>query len=1564
MIDLYKYIIESTAQNKLDKEVAINILRKLKEEEKKIVVKESIAITGISLQFPKADDIETWWDVLKGGVDCVRPFPVNRKQDLNNYFSDKKSIFYSGAYLTEIDSFDYSFFSISPKEASLMDPCQRIFLQKAWQVIEDAGYIPEELSGSSTGVYVGYSSDFGESYKTIVDSLEPSAGSLSTTGNIHSIIGSRISHILNLKGPSIMVDTACSSSLVAVHLACKAIQNKECNMAIAGGIKLNIAPIYKEASLRTGIESSTERTCTFDDSSDGTGLGEGCALIFLKPLTRAIQDKDNIYAIIKGSAINQDGNSIGITAPNAEAQADVIIRAWKDAQIDPETIDYIEAHGTGTNLGDPIEIEGLTKAFRRYTEKKQFCGIGSVKTNIGHLDNASGIASLVKVVISLNKYKIPPSINFKRPNRNIDFHNSPVYVNNILRDWEESSHPRRCGVSSFGLSGTNCHMVLEEAPKHEIINSLNVNNKKNLFKLSAKSYESLNQMLLRYRELLTKNKNIKIEDLCFTSNTRRGDYNLRLAIIAKDIEELRLKINKILCFGIKNIKDDEIYFRENNEMNNEIMLINKESSLEDIASAYVGGANLKWSGFYNDNYNLVKIPTYQFKKSRCWTGKEDITHPFLRGDYSETEEGETYLCLFSAKNQWVVDEHMIYGKNVPPGTVYVEMIYEIGKRHFGNNPFEIKDITFLFPMMFEKDEIREVRTTVIKSNDCLNCNIESKGYKEDNWITHATGRVEKLKDCTPLEIINIEMLKDKYIEKIKYEESKNDEGHISLGARWKTIKEIYKKEGSILVHLILDEKYYEDSEDYNLHPVLLDMAVNVVIRELGNELYLPFSYRNLKMNGKMPNSFYSILKNTNSIKSNMEAVSYSVTMVDEEGRVFAEVESYSIKRVNQSEERFKKIIETEEFLHKIEWVKREELGTYENHKKVCILLFKNYSERIKKLNHILEQNKCEIIKVQLENTFKKIGNDEYLVGNSDEDFLKLFKEIEKEKGFTTIINGLVLENFLVVKDIENLGFQIDEGIISLLNITKALVNNNFSGEKELVVLTDNAYEIIGTERSLKPLNASVLGFAKVIGQEYKNISIKCIDITEDVKSEDIANEIIYFDTYKLVALRGKDRFTEELVPIKYDEEVKHELKISSIGAYVITGGTGGIGIEIAEYLSLKNKTNICLIGRSGFIPKEKWNEVLKNSKDEELKEKIKKLKSIEENGSKIEIYKADVSAEKELSEVLSSIRNKFGGIKGVFHAAGVAGDGFIMRKERYKLLDVINPKILGTWLLDKYTNNDNLEVFVLFSSITSKMGGQGQSDYTAANSFLDAYATLRNRNRKSRSTITINWAPWKETGMAYDHDVLKYEGVLKPISTVDAINLLDKILTKKFDNIIVGELNKRFLSDNIENLPFELGGLIKNEIQIERIKDKEKNNSADEKKSGFHVVLTGKEDGYSENEEFVSQVTGNVIGMRKVNVHETFKNMGIDSIVASIIVRNIDKTLPNIVSIADFYTYPTIAQLASFIDKKVKKTMEPAANYQEKKKELKGLLRALKSDDVSGEEILEFLDELGGMSNE
>ncbi|HOQ01194.1 MAG TPA: beta-ketoacyl synthase N-terminal-like domain-containing protein [Acetivibrio clariflavus] len=509
-----------------------------------------IAIIGIGAKLPLADNIDEFWENIIKGKDCIREFPDTRKRDIDNFFahigqSDENIQYINGAYLDEIDKFDYEFFRLTPIEARLMDPNQRLFLQTAWEAIEDSGYGGKKIIGTNTGVYVGYIGAVEEyKYKQLCSDDSNSFNAASVPGNLSSIIPSRISYLLDLKGPSMIVDTSCSSSLLAVHLACQGIKNGDCDMAIAGGIRLNLVPIVKKEKL--GMESSDGKTRSFDDRSDGTGIGEGVIAILLKPLHKALEDKDNIYAVIKGSSINQDGTSIGITAPNVDAQADVIVKAWNEANIDPETISYIETHGTGTKLGDPIEIEGINKAFSRYTDKKQFCAIGSVKANIGHLYQAAGIVGLLKVVLALKNKQIPPLANFCFPNRKINFEQTPVYINDRLTNWECDKLPRRAGVSSFGFSGTNCHVVLEEADRYYDCESLNDcdNFSSQVLTLSAKSEAALMRLVQLHRNYIKKNDRVNLQNICYTANTGRGHYNYRLILKLKDVNDYRNKIEK------------------------------------------------------------------------------------------------------------------------------------------------------------------------------------------------------------------------------------------------------------------------------------------------------------------------------------------------------------------------------------------------------------------------------------------------------------------------------------------------------------------------------------------------------------------------------------------------------------------------------------------------------------------------------------------------------------------------------------------------------------------------------------------------------------------------------------------------------------------------------------------------------------------------------------------------------------------------------------------------------------------------------------------------------------
>ncbi|MDK8180489.1 SDR family NAD(P)-dependent oxidoreductase [Paenibacillus sp. UMB4589-SE434] len=606
-----------------------------------------IAIIGIGLKLPLADTVEQYWHNLREGKDCVRDLPEARRKDTDRYFyhigKDPHTIQYgAAAYVEGIDQFDYGYFKLSPKEAALMDPNQRLFLQTAWKAIEDAGYGGAMLTGSNTGVYLGYGSD--ADYKNMISLVEPEAYSMSMPGNVRPMIASRIAYLLDLKGPNMTVDTTCSSSLVAIHLACQAIRNGECDLAIAGGIQLHLIPVR---DFEVGVESSTSRTRALDDSADGTGTGEGAVAILLKPLRQAQEDRDAIYAVIKSSAVNQDGTSVGITAPNAEAQEQVLAEAWSRANINPEAMGYIEIHGTGTKLGDPIEMDGIRRAFQRYTNKVQFCAISGVKSNIGHLDSSAGIAGLVKAALSLKYKELFPTLHFMRPNRKISFEDSPVYVNDKLREWTSNPAEKRCcGVSSFGISGTNCHIVLEEANQpvknrqSTDLNSaprLQTDKKEYIFVLSALTRDALQQSVKDYIHYLDVGTDMNLSDLCYTLQTGRGEYQHRLAVVTGSSEHLRSTLLTIQQEGLRQGQVHYYYYDagpESDSDRKELSLAGNRALLNymesdqlacyQVAEKYTHGAEIQWNTLYRRvRPNRLHAPSYPFEGKRCWLNLAD-----------------------------------------------------------------------------------------------------------------------------------------------------------------------------------------------------------------------------------------------------------------------------------------------------------------------------------------------------------------------------------------------------------------------------------------------------------------------------------------------------------------------------------------------------------------------------------------------------------------------------------------------------------------------------------------------------------------------------------------------------------------------------------------------------------------------------------------------------------------------------------------------------------------------------------------------------------------------------
>ena len=500
---------------------------------------EGIAIIGMAGRFPGAKNVDEFWENLRDGVESISFFS---EQELESFGIDESVVrdpryVKARAVLEDIELFDASFFGFNPREAEITDPQHRFFLESAWQALENAGYNSETYEGS-IGVYAGAGS-----FNTyFLNNLYPNRQLRESVGdfqlaiaNEKDFLSTRVSYKLNLKGPSITVQTACSTSLVAISMACQSLLNYQCDMALAGGVSIGVNQktgyFYKE-----GMILSPDGHCrAFDAKAQGTVSGSGVGIVVLKRLEEAIADGDYIHAVIKGSALNNDGAfKIGYTAPSIDGQAQAIADALALAEIPPETVTYIEAHGTGTPLGDPIEIAALTQAFSLETKKKGFCAIGSAKSNIGHLDTAAGVTGLIKTVQALKHKLIPPSLHFEQPNPKIDFANSPFYVNTKLSEWKAGKTPRRAGVSSFGIGGTNAHVVLEEAPTLE---KSGESRPSQLLVLSAKTSSALDSATVNLSEYLKQHPEENLADVAYTLQVGRRAFSHRRIVVSNDIEE-------------------------------------------------------------------------------------------------------------------------------------------------------------------------------------------------------------------------------------------------------------------------------------------------------------------------------------------------------------------------------------------------------------------------------------------------------------------------------------------------------------------------------------------------------------------------------------------------------------------------------------------------------------------------------------------------------------------------------------------------------------------------------------------------------------------------------------------------------------------------------------------------------------------------------------------------------------------------------------------------------------------------------------------------------------------
>ncbi|MCW8998166.1 MAG: SDR family NAD(P)-dependent oxidoreductase, partial [Kangiellaceae bacterium] len=821
-----------------------------------------IAIIGLHSQNPESVDLEEFWANLKLGKDLIKLVPANRWDQTKFYDADPERVtdgkIYCkwGGFLEGFDKFDPEFFNISPSEAKVIDPQERIFLQSVWSAIEDAGYTPDSLKrmyprskSADVGVFAGVTTN---SYQMLA-SEEWNRGNMVTPGAMPWSIANRVSYYFDFQGPSMPVDTACSSSLVAIHLACESLKNHECKIAIAGGVNLYLHQSKYHSFCQRKMLAVNGKCRSFGAGDDGFIPSEGVGAVVLKELKSAIADHDNIYAVVRGSAFDHSGRSNGYSAPNPNSQASLIGKTLELAKIKADTIGYVEGHGTGTQLGDSLEVAALTNAFSKHTEKKQYCALGSVKGNIGHSESAAGIAGLAKVLMQLKHKQLVPTIHSDEPNPDINFGNSPFYLQHELSDWTvPADQPRRALINSFGAGGVNACLLLEEFERIHSTPTVEETPESYLIVLSAKKIEGLYEYIDRLLVYLNREDSLDLFSLAYTLQVGREAMTERLAIVVADKSELIQKLSELRQAGTK---------AKSGECNESVSSVNRKTKisikreqkllgeyienneLNQIARIWLQGAEVTWEQLYKGSLpSRISAPSYPFARDRYWLS--DSTTPLTRSNTSEERESKLHpLLSFNSstlrevnftsvlsRNAFYATDHRINNQAIFPGSCFIEIACIAGNIAGEQKVFRMKDIVWAQPLSFEESDV-SVQTILKTIGDATEYEIVS--LNEDNErVVHSEGRLFfDRQDGTLSTEYSIQALKSQCekTEDGSFYYQKFEELGFEYGPAFRTLKKAYVGDRFALAELKLSESLSESFDEFILHPSIIDAALQSIV---------------------------------------------------------------------------------------------------------------------------------------------------------------------------------------------------------------------------------------------------------------------------------------------------------------------------------------------------------------------------------------------------------------------------------------------------------------------------------------------------------------------------------------------------------------------------------------------------------------------------------------------------------------------------------------------------------------------------------------------------------------
>ncbi len=1331
----------------------------------------SIAIVGLAGRLPGAPDVQAFWRNLEQGVESLAEFSDEEliESGVPAELFGHPDYVRKGTVLENADLFDAGFFGYNPREAEILDPQQRIFLECAWEALEDAGYAGETRP-EAVGVYAG-STTSSYAYSNLLKNpavLEAAGGYQLMIANDKDYLATRVSYKLNLKGPSMTVQTACSTSLVAVQTACAALLAGQCDMALAGGVSVGFPQkcgyLYAE-----GMIFSPDGHCRpFDAQGRGIRAGFGAGVVILKRLEEALRDGDCIRAVIRGAATNNDGGvKMGYTTPSAEGQAKAIAEALRLAQVHADSISYIEAHGTATPVGDPIEIAALSRAFRASTNRKQFCAIGSVKSNIGHLDAAAGVAGLIKTVLALEHKRIPPSLNFRDPNPQIDFENSPFFVNSALREWKSSEGPRRAGVSSFGIGGTNAHVVLEEAPPRE---EPTANWPAQLLVLSARSAAALDAATTQLAGHLAANPSIPLADACYTAQVGRKRFPHRRMLVCSAREEAIRVLSGVeprkLITAFEEADSRPVVFLFSGQGSQHAGMARAlydtqplfRSTLDECAAILhaeihcdlrqlLYSREAKPALLDETHFAQPALFAIEYSLARLWMSwgvqpESMIGHSIgeyvaacLAGVFS-LEDG---LRLVAARGRLM--QSMPRGEMLAVPLSSDELRVEIGGGHqlslaavntpglcaISGPPAAIAE--FRERLAARGVECRTLHTSHAFHSSMMDSVLDP--YRERaGKVALSTPKIPFLSNLTGRWILPEDATDASYWTRHLRETVRFAEGIRELAANPARVF-LEVGPGHALATFAREcLRGVPGSEILGTLPHPKDPQTDAVhILNTAGRLWLsgvPMDWSGLHRGEtlhRVPLPTYPF-----------ERQSYWV---------FPESNVAATSAFTPREQPQRKA-DLNDWFYVPSWrrsvlpaavVPAESFGPW--------LVFADGQGPGDSLADALAARGEPVVRVRRGTSFSRVDDRQYTVHPG------------RAEDYRALLNGIAASGF-VPRSILHLWSCGDavpgkgrEAFHSLRLLSQALGDSRYSGPIDCVVVSSGLHAVNGND-VVNPELSLLLGPCKVIPREYPHIRCRSVDLPADDDPlsaiENLMLEPGMPHASRAIAYRGGYRWEQSYEPCALPKRATANVR--ERGVYLITGGLGGIGLTLAGHLAETAHARLALISRTALPDRAAWPEWIRTHEaTDETSRIIGELEKLEALGGEVLPLAADVCDPDAMREAIHQIHDRCGPIHGAIHAAGSIDPSLVQFKTHESAERVLAPKVEGTLILDSLLRDEPLDFLVLCSSISAICSFAAAIDYSSANCFLDAFAASRFKSGRA-IVVALNWDNWRDVGMA------------------------------------------------------------------------------------------------------------------------------------------------------------------------------------------------------------------------